>query len=452
MRNTTLQDDMNALLASIKSDETHTLPPDTSTRPIHEYDVYIESGRITFIKREAPADTDTLPYVTIVSATEDLGDEKPLLNQRVSMRLARITVTFALFLMLSSLMFQLSIFLNLPTATITIIPKSRQITLSGTLQLGRVLNHITISQEATAQATGHGHQDARAATGFLTFYNGSNIAQTILAGTVYTGSDGIQIVPDETVTIPPNNPPEDGQATVRAHARSVGVNGNIAADDLNLAASRDLSVKNLAAFTGGREERDFSVVNRKDITTIAILLKPTLLASMQGALQEQLRSEEALQMVQCSPTESADHQAGEEATQVTVTLTLTCSAVLYNAHMLQHLAREMLSKQEREQLGKEYSLLGDIHITVITATTGDQTSGLATLTIKVTGIYFYHLTPGQEHHLSNLITGKSRSKALAILLTTPDIQAASIHLAGGGTTLPTDPGHIHFVTVYGAGE
>src|SRR5207253_2619459 len=113
-----------------------------------------------------------------------------------------------------------------PTATITILPKAQQITFTGSLPLGRILSPLTISQSQTIPTTGHGHQDATKATGELTFYNGLFTQQTIPIGTAFTGSDGVQVLTDQSVTIPAANPPQFAEATVTAHTLNPGTAGN----------------------------------------------------------------------------------------------------------------------------------------------------------------------------------------------------------------------------------
>src|SRR6266487_1651566 len=71
--------------------------------------------------------------------------------------------------MLASIFLQVYLLQNPAIATVTIIPKYQQFTLNGTLEIGRLLNSITISQTATTDTTGHRHQDARNATGTVTF-------------------------------------------------------------------------------------------------------------------------------------------------------------------------------------------------------------------------------------------------------------------------------------------
>ena len=92
--------------------------------------------------------------------------------------------------MLASTALQLYLAFNPPIATVTLVPRSQTITLSGMLQLGRLLHPITISQSQTTLTTGNDHQDARAATGAITFYNGLFRSQTLLFWLIQLGPTG----------------------------------------------------------------------------------------------------------------------------------------------------------------------------------------------------------------------------------------------------------------------
>src|SRR5260370_28234339 len=254
--------------------------------------------------------------------------------QRKSTRAGIAVILFGLFLIFSSLAFQISLILHPPIVSVTLVPKSREVTLITTLQFGRLLAPITLSQTATALATGKGHQDARSAAGILTFYNGSFSAQTLYAGTDFTVADGVQVVTDGTAAIPPNNPPMDGQASTQAHAVNTGLTGNIQPLDINGTVSNSLYVKNPASFTGGRDERDFQTVAKSDIDVTASQLKDTLNLSTQGALQRELKAGEVLAAPTFSPTVISNHQADTEAASVKVTATLTCSGIAYNVQLL----------------------------------------------------------------------------------------------------------------------
>jgi hypothetical protein len=120
-----------------------------------------------------------------------------------------------------------------PEATITIVPISKQITTTSTLTVvagqaptaeqlaGRTLPAVTMSQQQTVPTTGKAHQDARAAHGFITFYNAATSSQVIPAGTMVIGADGIQIVTEQDALIAAASYPTFGQSTVAAQAHPV---------------------------------------------------------------------------------------------------------------------------------------------------------------------------------------------------------------------------------------
>src|SRR6266446_4662971 len=89
-----------------------------------------------------------------------------------------------------------------------------------TLQTGRILAPLTLSQSVSVPTTGRGHQDAKAATGTIIFYNGLSTSQSVAIGTVLTGQDSISVATDQAISIPPANPPSLGEASVTAHAVS----------------------------------------------------------------------------------------------------------------------------------------------------------------------------------------------------------------------------------------
>ncbi len=444
MRNNTLQDDISRMLTSIyNGDAPEDTPTPDTEQPLNEYDVYVEPDRVTFVRKEDPGETTT-PQVTVVAA--EPSTEKPLLNTRESRQLAYIIVTFALFLIFFTLIAQLQIALHIPTAIITIIPKSRTLTLSGTVHLGRLLNPITISQQATAKTTGLGHQNARSARGSITFYNGQLTQQYIPAGTILTASDGAQIETTEDAVIPALDPaatpPTLGVVTIAAHAVNTGAGGNIQAYDINQPFNSVIA-KNTAAFTGGQDERDFQVVTQKDISTPAATLKTTLIASMPGALQGQLRNGESLHMLPCSPTTSADHHIGEEAPTITITVSLTCSAVAYNEKTLQANVTRLLTTQAIKKLGTGYALVGDLQVSVKRAIPFPNVF----LSFTSSGTWVYALTSQVQQHIKALVTGKSKSTALQLLSALSGIQRVSI---AGEEDLPHDPRHIQIIVFYPA--
>src|SRR5260370_36863551 len=97
---------------------------------------------------------------------------------------------------------------------------------------GRLLETVTLSQAKTVPATGTGHQQAQAAHGFITFYNALPAPQTVPAGELLTGSDGVEVVTLQEAAIPAGTLTTNGQVTVPAQAVNVGPGGNITAEDI----------------------------------------------------------------------------------------------------------------------------------------------------------------------------------------------------------------------------
>ena len=260
--------DIHRMLASLNEpgdgQEDQTLPEEEAVQEIHVYPV--EGGGILLTKE--PLEDD--PPATIIDSeppTTPLAAR--VATQREPPYFLYFVLLLLLFLVMDAANSQLIALLT-PTATITITPDVRTMTLQSTAQLGKLLSPITVTESQTVPTTGHGHQDARQATGTLTFYNGLFTAQSIAQGTVFTGSDGVTIATTQPASIPPGNPNTGyGTATVTAQVLQKGAAGNIAAGDITITIKNGLQVKN-SQFTGGQDERDYMTVSPRQTRTPAM--------------------------------------------------------------------------------------------------------------------------------------------------------------------------------------
>jgi len=304
----------------------------------------------------------------------------------------------------------------------------------------RLLPSLTLIQTKTAIATGKGHQDAKAAMGTITFYNGLFASQTIAAGTTLTGSDSVQVVTDQTGTIPPNIPPQDGQAHIAAHALQAGQTGNIQALDINGTVSSSLFVKNLAPFSGGQNERDFATVTRDDIQRVVTSLTPHLLQSEQAALTAQLTASEALAPPTCTPTVTADHGPGSEAATIQVTVSERCTGVAYNQQAVQVKASQLLTSVATTQLGTSYTLTGTVHVTITQASVTNKVA----FSLACTGTWVYTFSLQEQQQIKHLIAGRTKHDALQLLLSQSGIHKTTIVGIGNNELLP-DVTRIHLL-------
>ena len=429
--------EINRILASLHGEEDEDAPPLPEEEDLDTIHIYpVEGGGLLLTRTPLDEEEAAAPVIESQPATPA----------------ARSLPPFVLFLLLLCLFLvgdladtQL-IALMIPTVTIAITPEVHTVSLHSTASLGKLLSPITVSESLTVPATGHGHQDARAATGMLTFYNGLATVQQVPAGTIITGQHGTAVATEISVSVPPANPPSLGESSVASQATRTGSAGNIPAEDINTTFASGLYVKNLTAFSGGQDARDFLLVTRADRDRAAAALQTKVSASMSAALQGQLLPGQALHTLPCSPAISADHGIGEEAPTLTVSVSETCTAVAYDAQQLQDRATQLLTTQAARTLGTNYGLADNVQVSVSKAI-ASPTSPQVLLAFTGTGTFVYLLTEQAQQRLKTLLVGQPRLTALHWLIRQPGIGRASISGIPDNQPLPDDLSHLHLLII-----
>ncbi len=330
---------------------------------------------------------------------------------------AYTTILFFIFLIFSCLALQLYLVFNPSTASVTLVPRAQTVTLSATVQLGRLLNPLTLRQSQTVPTTGKGHQDAKLAQGTITFYNGQFASVFVPAGTILIG------------------------------AHEPGRTGNIPAYDISVACCAvSVLAKNINPFIGGQDARDFSTVRKQDIHTPAAQLLSQLNRSMHGALLGQLSPLEQLQLLPCRPTQNSDHPVGAEATHVTVDVSETCSAAAYTNGELVKRATDLLTRRAEPKVKTGYRLQGAVRVSVEQASLTSAAHPLVFLSIQASGTWIYALTHVVQQQIKTRIAGRAKQDALRILASLPGIASAEVRW-GDDSKLPKNPGYIHLTLI-----
>ena len=205
--------------------------------------------------------------------------------------------------------------------------------------------------------------------------------------------------------------------------------------------------KNLNSFSGGQDERNFQTVAPSDITNTAAPLKTTLDQSMQNTLTGQLKSGEAIASPICTTTQTSDYQAGQEATQVKVTVSETCSAVAYNQDTLQAKVSQLLTAQAQLHLGTGYSMLDTPQVNITQAKSQEKT---VIVSFSAQSTWIYALSSAQQRHIKAIIAGKNTQQALQLLSRLPGIERVSLTSSGFGDSsrIPKDISSIHLLIFY----
>ena len=356
-------------------------------------------------------------------------------------------------------------------ATVTLVPEAK--TLSTTLTVialptgtpeqarkqiaARLLSVSSLTQRQTVPTTGTGHAPARVGEGTVTFYNAAPYSQTVAAGTLLTGADGVEIVTAAPAAIPAGNPPIEGEVTVPAHATVIGPQGNIAPLDLNgLCCIAGISVKNAAAFHDGQYAYDYPMVTQADIDQAAGPLLATLTPETQVSVQGEIHQGERLAgQVVCQPAVIPDHPVGSNASQVTASVSVTCHAEVYDHEAVVLLVMGALMQEAAATLGSGYSLSGTISTTITQAGAPPHAKpGTLTLLVTGQGVWVYQVRRAEQARLSRLIAGLSRQQAIRVLQQQEHNHLADVHIQisgvwANGTTLPADPARIHLLVMMG---
>jgi hypothetical protein len=347
-----------------------------------------------------------------------------------------------------------------PTATVTIVPGSQQLqrTYQITAVLGvpdptknqvdaRALYADSQTQTQTVKATGQGHIAGQQASGELTFYNTSATAQTVSAGTIVFDPSGLAVVNDQTVTLPAIDTTTGLQGTtVLAHTVNTGSAQNIAAYDFNSqpCCNGAIYVTNAQPFTGGEDQQNFTYVQQSDIDGVVQGMSATQAQQTTMALQAQMRAnEKPAGTPRCAPQVKSDHQAGEQASSVMVSVTTSCVGEVYDMQAVQVLAARKLTQDAATNPGPAYAPVGNILAQVAQAT--PDAHGNVLLVTNAAGIWAYQFSAAQRAHFASLIASKSAQNARSVLLGQPGVQNVTITLTGVGVT--TMPGDLNRITI-----
>jgi hypothetical protein len=109
------------------------------------------------------------------------------------------------------------------------------------------------------------------AHGVLTITNGSIIGQSIPAGFTIQG-----VVTDTAVYVPGGSANGYGWAQVSAHALMAGRSGNVPAFTINSVIGSSVYIRNLSAFSGGRDSYSLKIVTAQDKQAALMKARETL--------------------------------------------------------------------------------------------------------------------------------------------------------------------------------
>jgi len=411
---------------------------------------YIE-GTITYVDPDAEQTQDQRPSFLLLV----------LLCQRFHWRRLRSILLLSLFIIVFLLGSQYAVF-SLSTATVYVSPEAsvREANIvviamtnpkQATQSRARLLSARRSSPPVSVQASGMLNRAATHAVGTLTWYNQALSAQTIPAGTIVTAHNGGRIITNSTVIIPSGAPPDVGEVSGPAHALQAGASSNIAPLAINnicpceAITSMGIAIKNLSAFDGGQDDRHLPFVQQSDLERAVASQKESLTRQVLQNIRHQVRVYEQL----VAPASCVQHvwstfPVGSLTTQTQVSLTVDCTAEVFDVHEVYSKALLLFMRQQAPLLSTRY-ILGWHRAYLIGRTRENKSLGTLLLDVRVSGEWLYRLDHPALQALQNKIAGVSLQQAHIVLARTPGVSKTTIQVICPWLPLPTDPRRIRIV-------
>jgi hypothetical protein len=248
----------------------------------------------------------------------------------------------------------------------------------------------------------------------------------------------------------------NGQATVAAHMKDAGADGNIAAGKLDrLCCSKDddIRVKN-DTFTGGVDPKVYKFLQATDMKPVTSAHQASLQSEAQNDVNRQMKAgEQILGDINCDdPQTTADAPVGDKGpsqavTTANVTVKVTCNAQVYNPNDVKAIARNELQQEVNKNpaLGPQYVLAGNVVTQPIQPLQVQPDGTITSFSVPASGLWYYQWTDAMKKDLRTKIAGKSKTEAQAIVNDFTGVDKKNppkIEINNGGTTLPTDASQI----------
>ena len=285
------------------------------------------------------------------------------------------------------------------------------------------------------------------ASGTLHFVNSGPRQATISNGFPFIASNGVQVRLNASIVVPARSDGQDGTFDAPAIAVEAGQVGNIQAGALNSpCCGGQVLVSNPDAFSGGSNGGVTHLVAQNDLDGVKNELTPGLRQQAAQQLSSQIQSGEIQAGSPVYNTSvTSDQPVGAVADQVTVTVTVTATSLVYNTHTTSDLARQLLNNEVNQSstLGSGYHLRGTLNVS--TPTVEQQgNNGQLYLSVSASGTWSYTVTSQDEDLWRLAIKGASTTLAQSYLSTRSGITSVHIDLPFGTDHLPTDETQIIF--------
>jgi hypothetical protein len=278
---------------------------------------------------------------------------------------------------------------------------------------------FTLSRSLTVPATGQSVIPDKPATGELTLRNPTDAPVTIEKGTEFTGFNGVTYAFSDKVEVPAASNGQPGETTAKISSPSGGEAGNQGVGMLTGELPNGIYYSNRMAEISGGTQKTATTVSQADIDQLKTEIDKELLA-----LATTTELDKGLLLVPSTVTPIAgagtatpeqgsyvfSQQAGDEASEVSVTANVTFSATAYDPTELTAAAIPQLEGEVAE--GQTFDP-DSVKVNIPAET--DHANGVISLLATVAGDAIPSLDDATKDALADQLAGKSQNEVDQIL-------------------------------------
>jgi hypothetical protein len=350
----------------------------------------------------------------------------------------------------------------LPQAVVTIVPRTapvsgaivfdatsdgRPIDEQAAFALATQQRQIEVVWEGSAPVTGVRVEPDGTASSAIELRNAAAEPQVVEAGTTVATETGVECALTESVTVPAADPAtgRPGAATGTVQAVQAGSGGNVGTGEIGGRLANGVYYSNRMQPAAGGSDKEFPVVAQEDLDA---LLAAARSAAPELAAEVIARDQPGEEIILSTATVSGqadafDHQAGEDAAEISLRSTLTVHVLTFNGEAARAEYEQILADRLSTEAPEGFAVaLEDI---VFEGPTENEESDRGVrLEVKARADAIAELDDAERAALAAELAGARAEDAAAILARRPEIAEFTVdyHPAWLPEEMPTNPGRI----------
>jgi hypothetical protein len=308
---------------------------------------------------------------------------------------------------------------------------------------------IEVVWEGTAPVTGVRVEPDGTASSAIELRNATVEPLSVEAGTTVATETGAEFAFSETVSVPAADPAtgRPGAATGTVQAVQPGSGGNVGTGEIGGRLPNGVYYSNRMQPAAGGSDKEFPVVAQEDLDGLraaATSAAPELAA--EAIARDQLGAEILLSSARVSEQEAVfDHQAGEDAAQISLRSTLTVDVLTFDGEAARAEYEQILADRLSADAPEGFAVAPEDIVFEEPIETDESDRGVR-LEVKARADAIADLDAAERAALTFELAGASADDAAAILARRPEIAEFEVdyHPAWLPDEMPNNAGRIQF--------